>query len=203
MTNFVQPATALPAQQMAMQGMPTYGMQQAMPMPGAHGQPVYVTSMSQVPPGAIPVSQGMLAQALGQSQLGAQAVQQPTSSASPIKSMLKFAAIGAVAGAGFGIIPFLPLGLFSGAVVGAGVGAAIGLVKGLRDKKAEAAAMGSAQEEEMQRQHAVAGQAMTAPGAVPPAGPATTQAGVVMSSAMRTKWAAKVAAERAAAAKAA
>lgn len=115
-------------------GMPQmgYGMPQQMPY-GMPGQPVYINSLAQLPPGAIPVSQQMLAQALGQSGVGALQVQpeQP----SIVGSVVKGAGIGAAAGAAFGIIPFLPLGLFSGALVGAGVGATIGLVRGIAARR--------------------------------------------------------------------
>jgi hypothetical protein len=157
MTGFVQPATALPStmsmqptmtmsrpmvapqaqQQLPYMGVGGYGMPMGYGMPqmgygspyGMGMQPVYFNSMSQLPPGAIPVSQGMLAQALGQGQAGAQMVQ-PEQGGSRIGSALKGAAIGAAAGAAFGLIPFLPLGLFSGAIVGAIGGAILGFVKG-------------------------------------------------------------------------
>lgn len=189
--------------QMMQQAMPQYGAQQMMPQYGAMPQmqqPVYINSMSQLPPGAIPVSQGMLAQALGQSQLGAQVVQ--PQGASPLKSMLKGAGVGAAAGAAFGIIPFLPLGLFSGAIVGAGVGAALGLVKGLKAKKAEGEfhTMTTEQQQAMAQAQMAAS---TPPGARSATAPmeAPARKPVVMGPEMRRKWAAKVAAEKAAAAK--
>ncbi|MCB0877730.1 MAG: hypothetical protein KDC46_01950 [Thermoleophilia bacterium] len=115
---------------MSPMGMPPMGMSPYGVMP----RPVYISSLNQLPPGAVPISQQMLAQALGQSTVGAQVVQDKPS---VMGSMLKGAGIGAAAGAAFGIIPFLPLGLFSGALVGAGVGAAIGLAKGLVGKTQE------------------------------------------------------------------
>lgn len=222
MTTFVHPAAALPQQQYAM-AQPQYAMpmrqpqaQQQLPyaagygMPmgmgmaqvpayGMPGQPVYINSLSQLPPGAMPVSQQMLAQALGQGQLGAQVVQ--PESGSPLTSMLKGAGIGAAAGAAFGIIPFLPLGLFSGALVGAGVGAALGLVAGVRKKKSEGEFHTM---EQQQAQAAAQAQAQmvasTPPGARSAVAAEARPGGVVMGPEMRRKWAAKVRAERAAAA---
>ena len=191
-------------------GMPTAPMMMpgAMPYGGMVGAPVYISSMSQLPPGAVPVSQHMLAQALGQAGVGGQVVQDKPS---VVGSVLKGAGIGAAAGAAFGIIPFLPLGLFSGALVGAGVGAGIGLVKGL---------LGKTQENEFhtmtpEQQQAFAMAQMAAstpPGArsaaatapvVSDTPPAPARKKVVMGPEMRKRWAAKVRAERAAAAKAA
>jgi hypothetical protein len=163
--------------------------------------PVYINSLSQLPPGAIPASQGMLAQALGQGQVGAQVVQpeQP----SKLGSVLKFAGIGAAAGAAFGLIPFLPLGLFSGAIVGAIGGAVLGLIKGGKKPEGEFHTM-----QDQQAMSAAQAQAQmvasTPPGArsVVPA-EAQPKRAVVMGPEMRRKWAAKVRAEKAAAAAAA
>lgn len=208
-------APVMPQQQLAypaIQNVSPYGMVGVQPniMPGMVGmpgvgmqQPVYVTSMSQIPAGAIPVSQQMLAQALGQGQAGSQMVQ--PEGTSPIKSALKGAGIGAAAGAAFGIIPFLPLGLFSGALVGAAAGAALGLVKGLKAKKAEGEFQ-TMQQAQAQAQAAAQAQmiASTPPGARSVAAEAQpVKREVHMSPATRKKWAAKVAAEKAAAAKAA
>ena len=194
MTNFVNPAAMLPMQPTA--------------MAGAYGEPVYVSSMAY--PGAVPATQGMLGQALGLAGVPAQ----QTSTTSPLKSMLKFAAIGAGAGAAFGLIPFLPLGLFSGALVGAGVGAAIGLFKGLKAKKAEGefhtmqqaqmAQMQGGQPQSMQTSPTnmvvpATYQGMPSANGAPAPAPAPAKTGVVMGPEMRRKWAAKVAAERAAA----
>lgn len=190
-------------------GMPqqAYGMPQAMPY-GMPGQPVYINSMSQLPPGAIPVSQQMLAQALGQSGVGALQVQpeQP----SIVGSVVKGAGIGAAAGAAFGIIPFLPLGLFSGALVGAGVGAAIGLVRGVvaRRQQGEFHTMSQAQQVAAAQAQMVAA---TPPGArsvgtsVPEAvaarqvPPVPVRKKVVMTPEMRERRAKRIAAEQAAA----
>lgn len=181
-----------------------YGMQMPMnPMPyGAMQmqQPVYISSMSQLPPGAIAVSQGMLAQALGQSQMGGMVVQPEQHST--VSTVLKGAGIGAAAGAAFGMIPFLPLGLVSGAVVGAGVGAAIALAKSLVTKQSrddEFQTMTAAQQQAMAQAQMVAA---TPPGARSVGSVATpaVREKVVMGPAMRRKWAAKVRAERAEAA---
>lgn len=181
----------MPQQQM-MGGMSPYG--------GMYGQqPVYFNSMSQLPPGAIPVSQNMLAQALGQP--GAQQVpEQP----STISRVLKGAALGAAAGAAFGIVPFLPLGLFSGAIVGAGVGAVLALLKKPKQPEGEFHTMTPEQQQAMAQAQMVAS---TPPGArsasVTAADAAAPKQGVVMGPEMRKKWAAKVRAEQAAEAKAA
>jgi hypothetical protein len=202
MTSMINPAYTLP---MGVMG-PVVN-----PYAAAYGgmQVVPYSSMSQLPPGAIPVSQSMLAQALGQGQAGALGVQSGTEdAASPIKSLIKGAAVGAAAGAAFGIIPFLPLRLVSGAIVGAAVGGTLGLVKGIKAKQAEKTF------HTMEAQQAAAQAAMNAatpagarnvaPTTVLPAqANAVASKGVVMGPAMRRKWAAKVAAEKAAAAKAA
>lgn len=228
MTSLVQPAYALPQQQMPMtQAQPQMAMaqpqmamaqpqmamaqpmtaQQQLPYAGAYGMPQYGMpqygmpmgyGMGVSPYGALPASQGHLAQALGQGHLGAQVVQ--PEGPSPIKSALKGAAVGAAAGAAFGIIPFLPLGLFSGALVGAGVGAALGLVKGLKAKKQEGEFHTM---EQQQAQAAAQAQAQmvasTPPGARSAvAAEAQPKQGVVMGPEMRRKWAAKVRAEKAA-----
>jgi hypothetical protein len=175
-----------------MPGMPgTYGM------PGAYGSPVMISSLAQLPPGAIPMSQHQLAQALGQGNVGAQVVQEHGSST--IGTVLKGAGIGAAAGAAFGVIPFLPLGLFSGALVGAGVGAAIGLVRALTSRKDDVPHTMTAEQQQAQVMAQMVGStpagarsvAMTAE--APPAAKK-----VVMGPEMRRRWAAKVRAERAA-----
>ncbi len=194
-------ATAMPqmmAPQMAMSqmAMPYGGMmgQPGAVVPGPMGQPVYINSLSQLPPGAVPLSQGMLAQALGQP--GAQqVVEQP----STISRVLKGAGIGAAAGAAFGLIPFLPLGLFSGAIVGAGVGAAIALLKKPKQPEGEFHTMTPAQQQALAQAQMIAA---TPPGAR--SATATTESTgqkqpVVMGPEMRKKWAAKVRAEKAAA----
>lgn len=95
-------------------GMPlSYGM----PM-NRYPQPMFTT----------PGSSQILAEALGI----ATPVQNEASTA---KRLLKGAGIGALAGAAFGAIPFLPLGIFSGALVGAVVGATSGLLSARKDKK--------------------------------------------------------------------
>ncbi|MCW2928160.1 MAG: hypothetical protein JWM86_2128 [Thermoleophilia bacterium] len=199
----LMPATGV-MNPMYAQAMPVQGQQQlpAVAPWGMQQQPVYVSSMSQIPQGAIPVSQAMLAQALGQAQMGAQVVQ--PESASPIKSALKGAGIGAAAGAAFGIIPFLPLGLFSGALVGAAAGAAIGLVRGMKAKKAE----GEFHTMEQQQAQAAAMAQAQMIASTPPGARSSVAAeakpvvkAVHMSPETRKKWAAKVAAEKAAAAK--
>jgi hypothetical protein len=188
-------------------GMPMPQMQYgAMPM--QMQQPIYFSSMAQLPPGAVPVSQGMLAQALGQSQIGGQMVQpeQP----SKIGTILKGAGIGAAAGAAFGVIPFLPLGLFSGALVGAGVGAAIGLVTSLRSKPESEGEFHTMTPEQQQAIAQAQMAASTPPGArsvadTAPATPAPAPAAVkhkkvVMSPEMSKRWTAKQEAIKAAAA---
>jgi hypothetical protein len=189
-----QPYASLPPQ-MAYGAMPGYGMPTTMGQ-----QPVYISSLSQLPPGAIPVSQGMLAQALGQGQFGASVVQpeQP----STISRVLKGAGIGAAAGAAFGIIPFLPLGLFSGAIVGAGVGAAIALLRKPKQPEGEFHTMTPEQQAAIAQAQMVAS---TPPGARSVATTGDAAVGpvrkkVVMGPEMRRRWAAKVRAERAEAA---
>ena len=190
-------------------GMPAM-MQQGMvnPYGGMYAQqPVYFNSMSQLPPGAVPVSQSMLAQALGQApgqgMVGSQMVQEQPST---ISRMLKGAGIGAAAGAAFGVIPFLPLGLFSGALVGAGVGALIGLLRKPSKPEGEFHTMTPEQQQAMAQAQMIAS---TPPGARSAATTADGTAAhaerkaVVMGPEMRKKWAAKVQAEKAAAAKAA
>lgn len=166
-------------------------------------QPVYISSMSQLPPGAIPVSQGMLAQALGQSQIGGQLVQ--PDEPSKLTTILKGAAIGAAAGAAFGVIPFLPLGLVSGALVGAGVGAAIGLVKAFTSRPKEDGQFHTMTPEQQQAIAQAQMVASTPSGArsvadTAPAPAPVEHKKVVMGPEMRKRWAAKVHAERAAAA---
>jgi hypothetical protein len=201
MTSMINPAYTLP---MGVMG-PVVNPYAGVVNPYGGMQVVPYTPMSQLPPGDVPVSQSMLAQALGQGQTGALGVQPGTEDApSPIKSFIKGAAVGAAAGAAFGIIPFLPLGLFSGAIVGAAVGGTLGLVKGIKAKQAEK------NFHTMQAQQAAAQAAMNAAtpagarnvAATLPAQASTVAAhkGVVMSPEMRRKWAAKVAAEKAAAA---
>lgn len=183
-----------------------YGMPQAMPF-GMQGQPVYISSMSQLPPGAIPVSQQMLAQALGQGSMAALQVQPEPPSL--VGSVVKGAGIGAAAGAAFGIIPFLPLGLFSGALVGAGVGATIGLVRGIaaRRQQGEFHTMSPAQQVAAAQAQMVAA---TPPGArsigatVPEPvdarpKPPVPAGKVVMTPEMRERRAKRIAAEQAAA----
>lgn len=205
---------------MLLPGMPvTYGMPQMgmmpmgmspmgmVPMGGMYGAPVMISSLSQLPPGAVPMSQHHLAQALGQGQVGAQVVQDKPSR---LGSMLKGAGIGAAAGAAFGVIPFLPLGLLSGALVGAGVGAMIGLLTGGKSKPGDDVphTMTAEQQQAMAMAQMAAA---TPPGARSAAMTATQSAGavqparkkVVMGPEMRRRWAAKVRAERAEAAKAA
>ena len=116
--------------------------------PAAPQRTVYVTSLSQVPVGAIPVSQQALAQMAAQgapvgsaqATMGATAVQDPANGGRTIlKSILKGAGIGAAIGAAVGLVPVLPPSLLTGSLIGAGVGAAIGFVTGLlhakRDKR--------------------------------------------------------------------
>ncbi len=181
-----------------MPGMPPFG--------GMYGQqPVYFSSMSQLPPGVVPVSQGMLAQALGQAPTR---VEQP----STISRVLKGAGLGAAAGGAFGLIPFLPLGLCSGAIVGAGIGAVLALLKKPKDPQTEGEfhTMTPEQQQAMAQAQMIAS---TPPGARSVTAPATAtattttadatapKAAVVMGPEMRKKWAAKVRAEKAAAAK--
>lgn len=114
---------------MLLPGMPvTYGMPPAMgtvPMGGmGYGLP---PAYGFPGPHPVSLSQHHLAQALG---IAPPHVDQP----STMGSVLKGAGVGALAGAAFGAIPFLPLGLFSGALVGATIGAAVGLVKGRKAK---------------------------------------------------------------------
>jgi hypothetical protein len=195
MMSYTPPPYASLPPQMAYGAMPEYGIPMAMGQ-----QPVYFSSMSQLPPGAVPVSQGMLAHALGHAQVSAGVVQPEQSS--PISRVLKGAGIGAAAGAAFGIIPFLPLGLISGALVGAGVGAAIALLRKPRRPEGEFHTMTPAQQAAIAQAQMVAS---TPPGArsVATTGDATVapvREKVVMGPAMRRRWAAKVRAERAEAA---
>lgn len=186
----------------AMPGMMPQQMLGGMsPYGGMYGQqPVYFNQMSQLPPGAIPVSQGMLAQALGQAPAE---VEQP----STIGRILKGAGIGAAAGAAFGLIPFLPLGLFSGAIVGAGVGAVLALLKKPKQPEGEFHTMTPEQQQAQAQAEMIAS---TPPGArsaaMTSAEGSTNSSGqrqpVVMGPEMRKKWAAKVRAEKAAEAKA-
>ncbi|MCW2961607.1 MAG: hypothetical protein JWM90_1994 [Thermoleophilia bacterium] len=131
----IQPyAAQLPQMYAPQYAMPNMNM--GVPQYGAAGmQPVYINSMSQLPPGAIPVSQGMLGQALGQT--GAAAVQPPNKAGTILGTVLKHAAIGGAAGAAIGLIPRLPPTMFMGALLGAGVGAAIGVVKGIKKANAQ------------------------------------------------------------------
>ena len=226
MSATIQPMTSMPTAALPATGMPTTGTPMVSapmvsaptaPMMGAYGsvqphtapyygatsgtqQPVYINSMSQLPVGAVPVSQQMLAQALGYPQAGAQMVQEPQGP-SVIGSVLKTAGLGAAAGAAFGLIPFLPLGMFSGALIGGAAGAVLGLVKGLKAKK-QAENEIQIQSQTQQQAAAVAAQ-VGAPGSATAAMEAKPSKGVVMSPEMRKKWAAKVRAEKAAAAAAA
>lgn len=122
------PAYAMPMPMMApmMPVGPTapFGMRM---IPGIAG-PVYLPTVG-------PGSQQMLAQALGYGTVGQQMLQPQTTS--PLKSMLKGGAVGALAGAAFGALPVLPPGLFLGGIIGAVAGAAIGLVSGLKKRKQE------------------------------------------------------------------
>ncbi len=177
-------------------GAPTWnGMNQALPYGGVFGQPVYVSSLSQIPAGAMPVTQAMLAQAMGgQAALGAQIMQDRSSI---VGSVLKGAGIGAAAGAAFGAIPFLPLGIVSGGLVGMGVGAMVGLAKGLSDRNRRYATLQS--QAQAQPQDPVA-QTVAMTGAAAPA-----PAKVVMTAEQRRKFAARrraeIAAQKAAAPK--
>jgi hypothetical protein len=110
----------------------------------AQVQPVYVQSASQVPQGAIPITQAQVAQlmassqgpAIAQATLAAQAVNAPTSTAKTLlKSILVGAGIGAGVGGAVGLIPVLPPSLLTGALIGAGAGALAGLVVGLVKSK--------------------------------------------------------------------
>ena len=169
MTSISMPMSALPMTTMA------HGVQPS---------PVYITSLSQLPATAVPISQQMLAQALGQTPGGAALVQ--PESTSVLKTMLTAAGMGGLVGAAAGAIPFLPLGIVSGALVGAGVGAAVGLVQGLRRRAAE--------REYQTMLQTQAGQQLQ-PGTL---GATPVPHTVHMGPAMRRRWAAKVAAERAA-----
>ncbi len=199
----VMPQQMMPGM-MQQQMMPQQMMGGMSPYGGMYGQqPVYFNSMSQLPPGAVPVSQNMLAQALGQP--GAQQVpEQP----STIGRVLKGAGLGAAAGAAFGLIPFLPLGLFSGAIVGAGVGAAIALLKKPKQPEGEFHTMTPAQQQALAQAQMIAATPPGARSASATAADASTNSSgqrqpVVMGPEMRKKWAAKVRAEKAAEAKAA
>lgn len=191
----------MPSMGMMPMGVPQMGMMPMGAMP--YGAPVMISSLSQLPPGAVPMSQHHLAQALGQGNVGAQVVQEK---GSLVGSVLKGAGIGAAAGAAFGVIPFLPLGLMSGALVGAGVGAAIGLVKHITSKpKGDVPHILT---QEQQQAIAQAQMAASTPvgarsaAATAPVETAPVRKKVVMGPEMRKRWAAKVRAERAAAAKA-
>lgn len=197
MTTMIQPAMAMPQQgYMPMQGqgwgpgpMPQgMAMAQAPMMagPAIQQQPVYFSSMSQLPPGVVPVSQQLASQAIGQSQAGADVVQP----ASPLRSMLAGAALGAVGG--FGASLLLPFGPFVGAIAGAAIGGAAGLVVGIRKRRAQEQFHTMRQPD---AQAVAQGQAQMV-GAAPDG----ARKGVVMGPEMRKRWAAKVRAERAAAA---
>jgi hypothetical protein len=200
-----------------------YGAQQ-LPMMQAQAplQTVYVTSLSQVPAGAIPVSQQALAQmaaqgspmGAAQATMGSQAVQDPSSGGRTIlKSILKGAGIGAAIGAAVGLVPVLPPSLLTGSLIGAGAGAVIGLVTGLlrakRDKRdqelLQSQGVGQAQLA-MQAAPAGAAGAVGAVGASAAAGmrevaplPAPTK--IHLTAQTKAKLAAKAAATKAAAAK--
>ena len=151
--------------------------QAQMPMQGqaqAQFQPVYVTSTSQLPQGAIPLSQDQVAQLMNSSQgpaiqqatLAANAVQAPASSGRTLlTSILAGAGIGAAVGGGVGLIPVLPPSPLVGALIGAGAGALIGGVVGFirakRDKQQAAMLAATAQNT-----------VMTAPVGEPPVGAA-------------------------------
>ena len=198
----MMPQQMLPQQQLMPGMMPQQMMGGMSPYGGMYGQqPVYFNSMSQLPPGAVPVSQNMLAQALGQAPAE---VEQP----STIGRILKGAGIGAAAGAAFGLIPFLPLGMFSGAIVGAGVGAVLALLKKPKQPEGEFHTMTPEQQQAQAQAQMIAS---TPPGArsasMTSADGSTNSSGqrqpVVMGPEMRKKWAAKVRAEKAAEATAA
>lgn len=171
--NMMQPmTTAMPQTQYAMpQGqymMPQQAQGPAVTAPTMGGQPVYINSLAQLPPGAIPLSQGMMAQALGQGQ--AVQPQPPSTLKIVLGSALKFGAIGGAAGAAIGVIPFLPLGLFSGGLVGALGGAALGVVMGLRKAKTQKAEFVALQQASQAQTNAQAGAVAGAIGTTEPAG---------------------------------
>lgn len=137
-------------------------------------QPVYVTSTSQLPQGAIPLTQDQVAQLMNSSQgpaiqqatLAANAVQAPASSGRTLlTSILKGAGIGAAVGGGVGLIPVLPpsplVGALIGAAAGALIGGVVGFIRAKRDKQQAAMLAATAQNT-----------AMTAPIGEPPAGAA-------------------------------
>jgi hypothetical protein len=126
----VQPVATMPPYAMPQTGAPVMSV-----APAAAQQPVYITSPSQLPAGAVPLSASMMAQAMGQ--VGAAAVQPPNKMGTIIGSVLKHAAIGAGVGAAVGLIPKLPPTMFMGALIGAGAGALIGVVKGIGKAKAD------------------------------------------------------------------
>ncbi len=198
---------------MLLPGMPvTYGMPMspmmmpgAMPYGGMFGQPVMISSMSQLPPGAVPVSQDMLAQALG-------VMPTPEKQPSVLGRVVKGVALGAVGGALFGAIPFLPPGPMVGAAIGGAIGGVAGLVTGLikKTQENEFHTMSTEQQKAIAMAQMASSTppgarsaAATASSASPVDPPRAARRKVVMGPEMRKRWAAKVRAERAAAAKAA
>lgn len=206
-----QPMTTMPGSQPMMMSAPAQAQAQQLPY-SPYGMTVNPYAMGMSPYGMAnpyamspygsmtPMSQQMLAQAMNPQMVQPQ---QP----SKVGTILKGAALGAAAGAAFGLIPFLPLGLFSGAIVGAVGGAVLALLKSRKQQgqfqtmdqqqaqaqaQAQAAAMAQMAQSTPQGARSVASEAQ----------PSTRQ-GVVMGPEMRKKWAAKVRAEQAAAAVAA
>jgi hypothetical protein len=204
-----QPMTAVPTG--AQQQLPYvgYGMPAAYAMPYGMQVNPYAMGMSPYgmaspygmmsPYGSVsPMSQQMLAQAMNPQMVQPE---QP----SKVGAILKGAAIGAAAGAAFGLIPFLPLGLFSGAIVGAVGGAVLALLKSRKQTEGEFHTM--EQQQAQAQAAAMAQMAQSTPQGARSVAPAEAQPaakqGVVMGPEMRRKWAAKVRAEKAAAAAAA
>ncbi|MBC7461337.1 MAG: hypothetical protein H7287_08235 [Thermoleophilia bacterium] len=172
----------------------------------AQFQPVQVSPASQLPQGAIPLTQDQVAQLMNSSQgpaiqqatLAANAVQAPVSSGRTLlTSILAGAGIGAAVGGGVGLIPVLPPSPLVGALIGAGAGALIGGVVGFirakRDRQQASMLAATAQNT-----------VMTAPVGEPPAGAAAGK--IHLNDATKAKLKLKndaIKAERAAAASAA
>ena len=86
--------TAISPAAAAMPGVGVVPAQTAAPQ-GNGVTPIVVTSPAELPSGVMPISQAMLAQAMGQGQLGAAAVQPPSTAGTVLGSMLKGVAMAA------------------------------------------------------------------------------------------------------------
>jgi hypothetical protein len=144
MMNIAGPTASLPmAAGTPFAAMPGATMQpgmSAMVTPSmAMGAPAGYSQVGVAPMGAMnPYGpMGMLPQnaAASQALLGATVGNPPSTIGSILKNALVFGALGAGAGAGIGMIPFLPGGPLTGALVGGVAGALFGAFKGFRSAK--------------------------------------------------------------------